>query len=1208
MPPGRERRQSAKAAEAATSQAVEGRPWKRRKISRGDDVGVLERPTSVVRPQRSMAIDLESESDAPSPSRADTSSYRSDVVEEAPPDRAIVRAYPPAQPSSWFSGWEAPTEIQQSSEHEALENLLSYLQAQHAEDPEPEPYDYIELNEFTFYLPPEAKLRPSDMCALSRLQVYGADTLMFNGTLSIGEHQHFVREIRFSTLTIDYDEDVRHDPQRRACIQSPNGRRLNVYYRLGTPSDQYKRYYNPFVWLATFTVFFLHYLEQYDHEAVTLADFRIHFFRWLKDEHGQTPDFDRWHAQCRYTEDFRSTIAANFGYLNKECHSLDRVPVQLWSEINPADLQAIPMQTSKLRSKQKQDQEPDPSIVTPFVHAMFKRMYFAEHLKCTEPSEIILARMARQKHGMALTPLNAYTTATPQFAGDILAKSREIRPGDVVGLPRPPNKETKWRDKANVWYAYVQHVHEKHLDVIWLYQPSHTTIGSSYYPFSNELFFSDNCSCGEEAQPIDEVVCKVDVSWFVTDPNSVSDFFVRQKIRTVLEDDHHDFVSLRSSDFTCKCKLDELGTIWEDCNATYAIGDCVLFRDGNGDDDDSLMPARVLVLDRIEHQVCLEILRQAVALPARPNELMETGEMRTVHPSTLLRKCSVTTFKDGGQVVFPYDRNGAGDFFFVIDESSAALPTTAPLKSSKAPMRGLGMFCGGGNFDRGLEECGAVEFRYALDWAEHALHSYRANVVDPLSVEFFLGSVNGYLAKAMNDSPDVNIATTGEVDLISAGSPCPAFSNMQPNKLSEGSLQMASLVASVVSYVDLYSPKYLVLENVVAMTNSMRFAKDQNVFSQIIAALVALGYQAQQFLMDAWNYGSSQQRTRVFIIASAPGLSPLEAPPHTHAHAKEFRKKALGKASNNMEFGIRRNDFTCLPHVSTTSATAHLPNIGDATVGLCPAFPDHRTTTEENALSRELLAQVPIRPFEMSLQKAVHRSLITSGSAYDWVKSYDPNSIRGRPNGKSYQRVSPDGLFPSLMTKLALQDGKNGISVHWEQPRALTVQEVRIAQGFRPHEVIIGSPGQQMKIVGNSVDRWVAFALGLVLRKSWDARPKDEQERSGRGMQSVNVQPSPKQLQAISLEMDEVRAGGFRAIRRRLLTIEAASTVSGTSSGMPSTPVDADDAGTPRAMWEATSASTTPSRGTLDGATEAHGLLTPIQREGSNMESAIIND
>ena len=37
----------------------------------------------------------------------------------------------------------------------------------------------------------------------------------------------------------------------------------------------------------------------------------------------------------------------------------------------------------------------------------------------------------------------------------------------------------------------------------------------------------------------------------------------------------------------------------------------------------------------------------------------------------------------------------------------------------------------GGSLQRGLEEGGAVKFKYAVDWAERALHSYRANTDEP---------------------------------------------------------------------------------------------------------------------------------------------------------------------------------------------------------------------------------------------------------------------------------------------------------------------------------------------------------------------------------------------------------------------------------------------------------------------------------------------
>lgn len=45
--------------------------------------------------------------------------------------------------------------------------------------------------------------------------------------------------------------------------------------------------------------------------------------------------------------------------------------------------------------------------------------------------------------------------------------------------------------------------------------------------------------------------------------------------------------------------------------------------------------------------------------------------------------------------------------------------------------------------------------------------------------------------------------------------------------------------------------------------------------------------------------------------------------------------------------------------------------------------------------------------------------------------------------------------------------------------------EVRRAQGFLDEDVLIGTPAEKWKIVGNSVARPVALALGASLRKAW---------------------------------------------------------------------------------------------------------------------------
>ncbi|KAJ3519149.1 hypothetical protein NM208_g14239 [Fusarium decemcellulare] len=57
--------------------------------------------------------------------------------------------------------------------------------------------------------------------------------------------------------------------------------------------------------------------------------------------------------------------------------------------------------------------------------------------------------------------------------------------------------------------------------------------------------------------------------------------------------------------------------------------------------------------------------------------------------------------------------------------------------------------------------------------------------------------------------------------------------------------------------------------------------------------------------------------------------------------------------------------------------------------------------------------------------------------------------------------------------------------------------EARRAQGFRDHEVLLGLPPDQYRIVGNSVAREVAVSLGAVFREAWAQSLMDERRVKG---------------------------------------------------------------------------------------------------------------
>lgn len=1049
----------------------------------------------------------------------ESTSFGEDSDSSAPPGRATSRKVRrelsyvaiqgPASPLSAYEGKRLPAE--QFSEFEAVDRLTDAHEKLLGQDEKGPEFVYFQLDDFCVYRPPTASRHELELVSLDRLSQDRYPEFLFDGVLSVGDERCYVEAEPFRVLTVEgYGQTDSTDLAIQLCIQSRNNekKRSALWYKLGKPSVEYRRFYTPFLWLARFTKHFVDYLDET--EQVTLHHFWHRFHKWLVALYHDNKSFESWLSEAGLT-DFRTTVAAHFAFLYKECYGLDfklcKHPI--WGEIDPGRLKAIPEQPN-LRKR---------TVVTPYAYECFRSMYFGDQLEKESIAYGVNQSVLRRKERLRLTPRYREKAAvqTPlSLVGEDSAVS-EVSSGDVVCVR--PDTDAKWKSKANVWFAYVQNVRyvvdRTLLDVLWLYQSGQTTIGRAYYPFQNELFLSDHCECGETALDLDCVVEKVEVSWFAHDPYAEKRFFVRQKYRTVAELDTYDFVALHESDFTCHC--DHHITIFDQCKSKHSPGDTVLIRQySKALGEDRLQPAQIFSYDEAKMRVHLRVLlRKSEIDPtsgARPNELVLTDEIIDKAPSMVIRKCHVRFSTQQqvatGDIVTPYDRDGAGDFWFIagepgqeriqspgidtesgVDETTSipALnqgwdPTSTP---SKPKLTGMGIFCGGGTFDRGLEEGGAVKFRYAVDWAEQALHSYRANVRRPRSVQYFLGSVDDYLAKAMAGHHKDCIARVGDVHIISAGSPCPGFSTLQSDRNSEQSRRNASMVASVVSFVDLYVPEYLILENVVNMTySSAGPKKDQNVFSQILAALVGLGYQVQQFLMDAWSHGSSQNRSRVFIVASAPGLPPLRQPNHSHAHPVGISTRALGNTDNSLRFGNRRWDFTPFQHVSAAASVSDLPHIGDSQPQICPQFPDHRTATMETNVNRGRMAAVPVRPTEMGLIQARDAGAL-HGEPLEYCARV--NRIRSGKNSKMYKRIGPNRLFPTIITKCLPQGGVAGQYVHWDQHRVITIMEAKRAQGFLDGEVLIGTYVHQMKIVGNSVDRKVALVLGLGLRESWMA-------------------------------------------------------------------------------------------------------------------------
>ncbi|KAK3400523.1 DNA methyltransferase Dim-2 [Sordaria brevicollis] len=693
----------------------------------------------------------------------------------------------------------------------------------------------------------------------------------------------------------------------------------------------------------------------------------------------------------------------------------------------------------------------------------------------------------------------------------------QIKVGDVISTPRDDssNTDTKWKPMDtddHRWFGLVQKVHvakpksrglggHKSFDVIWFYRPEDTPCCAMKYPWHNELFLSNHCTCNE-GYPArvkgNEILAVHPIDWFGSPETGKGEFFVRQ----LYESEQRRWVTLQKEHLTCYHNRPP-----KPKTPPYKPGDTVLAQLAPW--DRFLEPFEVVEYFQDEREVPFLWLRkllrrQKLDRPDAPaNELVYTEDLIQLSVGRLMGKCLVRFFRPDEKIPCPYDRGGTGNMFFIthrLEEDGKCVPLTTfptslrqgfnPLgKFDKPKLRGMDLYCGGGNFGRGLEEGGVVEMRWANDIWDKAIHTYMANTPEPEKVKPFLGSVDDLLRLALEGKFSDNVPRPGEVDFIAAGSPCPGFSLLTQDKKVLNQIKNQSLVASFASFVDFYRPKYGVLENVTQIVQNFANRK-QDVLSQLFCALVGMGYQAQLILGDAWAHGAPQSRERVFLYFAAPGL-PLPNPPLSSHSQYRDKNRNVGTLCNGESYVQRLFTPTAFKFVSAGEATSDLPSIYDSKPDACIPFPDHRTSAGLTMSCRAQYACIPTHPYGQNFMKAWNKG---KGVMVDGDREHFPaeGTIRTSGNSKGWCRLNPNTLFPTVCTTCNPSDARLGAGLHWDEDRPYTVQEVKRAQGYLDEEVLVGRMSEQWRLIGNSVSRHMALAIGLKFREAWLGGLHDE--------------------------------------------------------------------------------------------------------------------
>jgi DNA (cytosine-5)-methyltransferase 1 len=366
----------------------------------------------------------------------------------------------------------------------------------------------------------------------------------------------------------------------------------------------------------------------------------------------------------------------------------------------------------------------------------------------------------------------------------------------------------------------------------------------------------------------------------------------------------------------------------------------------------------------------------------------------------------------------------------------------------------IDLFSGAGGLSLGLQDAG-FSVLVGADSDAVAVETHTANV----------GGL-GYLGDLSDPEPFLaQLRSWGirSVDLVAGGPPCQPFSRAGRSKIrnliATGQRSSADprshMWRSFVHVVEVLKPKAVLLENV----PDLAAWDDGAVLTGFCETLRGLGYRPEARILNAYEHGVPQHRSRLFVIALRPGRI-MEWP----------------------------------------AASKHSPTVNDAIGDLPVVPPAHRKDRIPYGKARSALQRRLRRDMDPEDARSIYDHITRDVRADDAEayalmhpgQTYEdlPERLRRYRDdifSDKYKRLEWDGLSRSITAHIA----KDGYwYIHPEQDRTLSVREAARIQTFPDWFRFAGQPSLRYRQIGNAVPPLLAEAIGHRLHRALSEPPR----------------------------------------------------------------------------------------------------------------------
>jgi DNA (cytosine-5)-methyltransferase 1 len=375
------------------------------------------------------------------------------------------------------------------------------------------------------------------------------------------------------------------------------------------------------------------------------------------------------------------------------------------------------------------------------------------------------------------------------------------------------------------------------------------------------------------------------------------------------------------------------------------------------------------------------------------------------------------------------------------------------VRSAQGPTA-IDLFCGAGGLSLGLQEAG-FQVLVGADNDQRAVETHTANV-GGLGYRDDLSDPEDFLEHLEAWGVD-------EVDLMAGGVPCQPFSRAGRSKIrslvaaGQRSLDdpRAQMWRSFIRVAEELRPRAVLLENV----PDLAVWDEGAILVGFCDSLRELGYVVDAAILNAFEHGVPQHRSRLFVVGVRPG-SDFEWPEPSRTRP------------------------------SIRSAIGDLPVVP-------PAQREERIHYEgaRSRLQRRLRRDVPPADrgwIDDHITRDVREddaeafSLLGEGQTY---KDLPARLQRYRADifSDKYKRLEWDGLSRSITAHIA----KDGYwYIHPDQARTLSVREAARIQTFPDWFRFAGQPSLRYRQIGNAVPPLLAESIGRQLHRTLTSSPR----------------------------------------------------------------------------------------------------------------------